>query len=207
VELVDRLQISSVSSAQSDSLMRTSWPILILEWLYRLYSLSTRLSLPYNQEERAWCMTFPRNAVNSLYLNLMIPIKNAYNADMCGTTIPCSCRLGTGCARAEYMYTSNLEGRKMMWYVSCPVGHQTHYIPQWRSVLEWSLRNVSGFAVCTYFLPRGVTGLTSHWAVIQLTYWGERERAPPSEVAEQNVCLYHTLCHKLLAALILHYIA
>jgi len=53
-----------------------------------------------------------------------------------------------------------------------------------------------------HFLPRGVTSLTSHWAVIQLTYWGERERASPSEVAEQNVCLYHTLCHKLLAAYI-----
>jgi len=80
VELVDGLQISSVSvsSTQSDSLTRTSvivWPILILEWLYRLYSLGPRLSLPWNQEERAWCITFMRKAVNSLYLNLVIPIK------------------------------------------------------------------------------------------------------------------------------------
>ena len=45
-------------------------------------------------------------------------------------------------------------------------------------------QNCVRIALRTYFLPSGVTGLTSHWAVIQLTYWCERERAPPSEVAE-----------------------
>jgi len=60
-----------------------------------------------------------------MYLNLMIPIKIACNADVCGTTIPCSCRLGTGCARAEYMYTSNLEERKMMWYINVSLSSGT----------------------------------------------------------------------------------
>jgi len=130
--------------------------------------------------------------------------QNACNADVCGTTIPCSCRLGTGCARAGYMYTSNLEERKMMWYinVSLSSGTSDPLHPTVKVSARVKSQNCVRIALRTYFLPSGVTGLTSHWAVIQLTYWCECEQAPPSEVAEWNVCLYHTLYHKLLAAYI-----
>ena len=58
-----------------------------------------------------------------------------------------------------------------------PAGYKTRYIPRERTVLEWSRGSAEGEARGTseaerkhWPLPRDVTGLTSRWPGIQLTY-------------------------------------
>ena len=188
VELVDGLQISSVSSTQSDSLTRTSVIIILAHSDLRMI-----IQTVWPQPQ---ALSSIKSGGKSLVYNIhrescQLPVPESGDTNQkcmwywCVWHCHTNCRLGTGCARTECMYTSNLIRRGEKWHginVSLSNGTSDPFHPTVK-VSAWVKPQKCVRLRSLHFLLRGVMGLTSHWAVIQLNYWSERERAPPSEVA------------------------